>query len=131
MHVNLFIPCFVDQLYPHTAFNMIKVLKKVGCTVHYNAEQTCCGQPAYNAGYWDECRSVAKKFVHDFTGDQYIVAPSGSCTGFVRNYYDKVLRNTGHEMEMHHHQLPVYEFTEFLTAVLNVEDFGAEFKASA
>ncbi|HRO45741.1 (Fe-S)-binding protein [Agriterribacter sp.] len=131
MHVSLFIPCFVDQLYPQTAFNMIKVLKKAGCTVHYNAEQTCCGQPAYNAGYWDECRSVAEKFVRDFSENEYIVAPSGSCIGFVRNYYGKVLENNGHEKEMHHQQLPVYEFTEFLTTVLNVEDLGAEFKASA
>ena len=99
--------------------------------MHYNTEQTCCGQPAYNAGYWDECRSVAEKFVRDFEGNEYIVAPSGSCTGFVRNYYDKVLEDTGNQTQIHHQQLPVYEFTEFLTTVLNVEDIGAEFKASA
>ena len=58
MNVHLFIPCFVDQLFPETAFNMVKVLEKLGCSVSYNTEQTCCGQPAFNAGYQDECRSV-------------------------------------------------------------------------
>ena len=57
MNVQLFIPCFVDQLYPDTAFNMIKVLEKTGCTVTYNTSQTCCGQPAFNAGFWDEAKS--------------------------------------------------------------------------
>ncbi|HEU0109946.1 MAG TPA: (Fe-S)-binding protein, partial [Flavisolibacter sp.] len=51
MNVQLFIPCFVDQLYPQTAFNMIAVLEKAGCTVNYNPSQTCCGQPAFNAGF--------------------------------------------------------------------------------
>jgi Fe-S oxidoreductase len=59
MTIQLFIPCFVDQLFPQTAFNMIKVLEKAGCEVKYNTEQTCCGQPAYNAGFWSEAeRSV-------------------------------------------------------------------------
>ena len=63
MIVQLFIPCFVDQLYPDTAFNMIKVLEKLGCTVDYDVEQTCCGQPAFNAGFWEESKSVCEKFV--------------------------------------------------------------------
>jgi L-lactate dehydrogenase complex protein LldE len=54
MKVQLFVPCFVDQLFPDTAFNMIKVLEKAGCSVSYNPSQTCCGQPAFNAGFWDE-----------------------------------------------------------------------------
>src|SRR5690606_31622516 len=88
---QLFISCFVDQLFPDTAFNMVKVLEKCGCAVRYNPGQTCCGQPAFNAGYWDECRPVASKFAGDFHPEGYIVAPSGSCSGFVRNYFDKLL----------------------------------------
>ena len=60
MIVDIFIPCFMDQIYPDTAMNMVKVLEKVGCAVNYNPEQTCCGQPAFNAGYWDQCKSVGK-----------------------------------------------------------------------
>ena len=77
---------------------MVKVLEKLGCKVTYNANQTCCGQPAFNAGYWDDAKSVAKKFLHDFEGDGYIVGPSGSCTGFVRNYYDKMLENSAERL---------------------------------
>jgi L-lactate dehydrogenase complex protein LldE len=87
MNVQLFIPCFVDQLYPQTAFNMVKVLKKAGCNVLYNTNQTCCGQPAFNAGFCDESRAVAEKFLNDFNTADYIVAPSASCVGFIRNYY--------------------------------------------
>ena len=94
MKVQLFIPCFVDQLYPATAFNMVKVLEKLGCTVAYNSNQTCCGQPAFNAGFQDECKDVATKFLNDFSGTEYIVAPSASCAGFVRNYYGKIFDNS-------------------------------------
>lgn len=125
MRVQLFIPCFVDQLYPDTAWNMVRILEKCGCTVHYNPEQTCCGQPAFNAGYWDECASVAAKFAGDFDTGDYIVAPGGSCTGFVRNYFDK-LQNGLHPV-----QKQLFEFTEFLTKVLGIKDVGAELQGRA
>ena len=64
--VQLFIPCFVDQLFPQTGLNMAKVLEHFGCEVSFNPNQTCCGQPAYNAGYQDEAREIACKFVTDF-----------------------------------------------------------------
>ena len=70
MKVQLFIPCFVDQLYPEVGMNMVKVLEKVGCQVSYNPNQTCCGQPAYNAGYLKEAKAVSEKFIHDFSGDE-------------------------------------------------------------
>ena len=90
MKVQIFIPCFVDQLYPQTAFNMVKVLEKAGCEVFYNTNQTCCGQPAFNAGFLDETRSVCNKFIQDFDNADYVVAPSASCVGFIRNYYSKL-----------------------------------------
>ena len=63
MNVQLFVPCFVDQLYPDVAFNMVKVLEKAGCTIQYNKNQTCCGQPAFNAGFNNESKAVATKFL--------------------------------------------------------------------
>lgn len=59
MNVQIFIPCFIDQLYPSVAFNMIKVLEKAGCSVKYNPNQTCCGQPAFNAGFGAKQRMFA------------------------------------------------------------------------
>jgi L-lactate dehydrogenase complex protein LldE len=73
---------------------MVKVLEKAGCTVTYNDNQTCCGQPAFNAGFWGEAKDVCTKFLKDFSGSDYIVAPSASCVGFVRNYYEKIFENT-------------------------------------
>ncbi|MCB9045963.1 MAG: (Fe-S)-binding protein [Chitinophagales bacterium] len=131
IQVQLFIPCFVDQLYPETGMNMVKVLEKLGCEVSYNAKQTCCGQPAFNAGYWDESRSVAKKFVNDFEGNGYVVGPSGSCTGFVRNYYDRLLENSSAHVNSHQLSNRMFEFTEFLTNILKVEDIGATLNGKA
>ena len=131
MNVQIFIPCFVDQLYPDTAFNMIKVLEKAGCTVSYNAAQTCCGQPAFNAGFWDEAKSVCTKFLKDFKGADYIVAPSASCVGFVRNYYPKLFENSSLHHSVADTGKRIYEFSEFLINVLKVENFGAELEGKA
>ncbi len=129
--VQLFIPCFVDQLYPKTGMNMVKVLEKLGCEISYNPKQTCCGQPAFNAGYREEAKSVAKKFLHDFEEDTFIVGPSGSCTGYVRNFYDKMFKNSSDHNLSNQIRGNVYEFTEFLTDVLQVENLGAKFAAKA
>lgn len=131
MNVQLFIPCFVDQLYPATAFNMVKVLEKLGCTVTYNSNQTCCGQPAFNAGFQDECKDVATKFLNDFSGNEYIVAPSASCSGFVRNYYGKLFDNSSVHNEVKGISKRLYEFSEFLTDVLKVENVGARLEGKA
>ncbi|MEO6832092.1 MAG: (Fe-S)-binding protein [Chitinophagaceae bacterium] len=129
--VQLFIPCFVDQMYPHTGLNMARILEKIGCEVSYNPKQTCCGQPAFNAGYWDDARAVAAKFLEDFDQEFYIVAPSGSCTGFVRNYYEKLFENSEEKNKSAKVRAYLYEFTEFLVDVLKVEDLGAVFKGKA
>lgn len=132
MHkVQLFIPCFVDQLYPETGMNMVKVLEKLGCKVTYNQKQTCCGQPGFNAGYWDEAKAVGNKFLHDFEGEGYIVSPSGSCTGYVRNYYDKLFENSSEHLLSNEVKGKMFEFTEFLTKVLKVDDIGATLNGKA
>lgn len=131
LNVSLFIPCFVDQLYPDTAFNMIKVLEKLGCSVQYNPEQTCCGQPAFNAGYWKEAKTVGKKFLNDIHTYDYIVSPSASCTGYVRNYYGKLFDNSAVHNEMKEVQKNMFEFSEFLVNILNVTDVGATLDGTA
>lgn len=131
MQVQLFIPCFVDQLYPETGMNMVKVLEKLGCKVLYNTRQTCCGQPAYNAGYRQEAKTVATKFLRDFKDNSYIVTPSGSCAGYVRNCYDSLFDNSSDHNLSNQVCGNMYEFTEFLTKVLKVEDMGAELNGRA
>lgn len=131
MNVHVFIPCFVDQLYPTAGFNTIKVLEKAGCTVIYNPDQTCCGQPAFNAGYWGESREVCSKFIKDFEQAEYVVMPSASCTGFVNNYYEKVFGNTANHNATKEIKGKVFELSDFLVNVLKVVDLGASFNAKA
>lgn len=131
MNVQLFIPCFVDQLYPQTAFNMVKVLEKGCCTVSYNTNQTCCGQAAFNAGFWNEAKSVAGKFIKDFDNTDYIVAPSASCVGFVRNYYSQLFENSSQHNTVKNLTSRIFEFTEFLVRILKIENFGSRFNAKA
>ncbi len=131
MNVQIFIPCFVDQLYPDTAFNMIKVLEKAGCTVSYNGDQTCCGQPAFNAGFWDESKAICSKFLKDFQGTDYIVAPSASCVGFVRNYYGKLFENSSLHHEVADIGKRIFEFSAFMIDILKVDNVGAVLNGKA
>ncbi len=131
MNVEIFIPCFVDQLYPDTAFNMIKVLEKAGCTVGYNAAQTCCGQPAFNAGFWEEAKAVCTKFLKDFRGSDCIVTPSASCAGFVRNYYSKLFENSSLHHEVVDAGKRIFEFSEFMIEILKVDNVGASLDGKA
>ncbi len=131
MHVQIFIPCFVDQLYPETAFNMVKVLEKAGCTVTYNSDQTCCGQPAFNAGFIDESKAVCTKFIKDFSNAEYIVSPSASCVGFVRNYYTKLFDNSSVHNAVKDMRNRIFEFSEFMVNVLKIESVGAKLDGKA
>ncbi|MFN9784142.1 MAG: (Fe-S)-binding protein [Sphingobacteriales bacterium] len=127
MDVQIFIPCFIDQLFPDTAFNMIKVLEKAGCKVHYNEEQTCCGQPAFNAGFREESKIVCKKFIEDFSGREFIVTPSASCAGFVKNYYHKLLSGASNINDIRAMQSRIFELSDFLVNIVKKVDFGASF----
>lgn len=125
MIVDIFIPCFIDQMYPQAGFNMVKVLEKVGCAVNYNPEQTCCGQPAFNAGYWAEAREVGEKFIKEFQNDRYIVSPSASCVGMIKNYYPEMFHNSVLHNELKQIQKNIFEFSDFLVNVLKITDIGA------
>jgi len=127
MKVQLFIPCFIDQLYPQVAFNTIKILEKAGCTVAYNTQQTCCGQPAFNAGFWGESKDVCTKFVQDFDGVDYIVSPSASCAGFIRNNYGKLFENNAFQSPAKKVSSQIFELSEFLVKILGITDLGASF----
>jgi L-lactate dehydrogenase complex protein LldE len=131
MRVQLFIPCFVDQLYPQTAFNTIKVLEKAGCAVSYNPAQTCCGQPAFNAGFWNESKAICSKFLKDFNTEDYIVAPSASCVGFVRNYYKKLFEDDAAAIDAATIGKNIFELSDFLVNVLQRTQFDARLEGTA
>ena len=128
MEVDIFVPCFIDQVYPETAFNMIKVLEKAGVKVHYNAEQTCCGQMAFNSGFWDEAKKLGVKFIKDFNCGRPIVGPTASCIGYVKNYFDELFYNSPYHNDYKSLQRNIYEITDFLVNVLKVKDLGSVFE---
>lgn len=125
MKVDLFIPCFIDQLRPETAFNTVKVLEKAGCHVNYNVDQTCCGQAAFNAGYWDEAREVGVKFLTEADLNRYMVSPSASCVGMIRNSYDFLFQNSSHHNRFRQLQKKIFELSEFMIDVLKVDSIGS------
>jgi L-lactate dehydrogenase complex protein LldE len=131
MDVQIFVPCFMDQLYPNTAFNMIKILERFGCNVRYNEEQTCCGQPAYNAGFRLEAKEVCAKFLKDFSGKNIVVVPSASCAGFIHNYYPQMFNNSSSHNEIKQLKNRVVELSDFLVNHLKVTNVGASLAAVA
>jgi L-lactate dehydrogenase complex protein LldE len=125
--VSLFIPCFVDQLTPEVGLDTARVLRRIGWEVDFPEEQTCCGQPAFNTGYWDDARPVAERFLRVFRSAEVIVCPSGSCTTMVRNFYPELLAATALCDEAQSLAGRVFEFSEFLVKVAGVSDVGAHF----
>jgi L-lactate dehydrogenase complex protein LldE len=121
--VALFVPCFVDQLCPQVAVDMARVLRRAGCEIYFPEEQTCCGQPAFNSGFWDDAGAVAMRWLRIFDKAEVIVGPSGSCTAMVRKFYPELLKDSVSLDVIHR----VYEFSEFLTNVLKLQDVGASF----
>jgi len=130
MDIDLFIPCFIDQIYPDTGFNVVKILEKFDVKVHYNTKQTCCGQIAFNSGYWDETKKLGEKLIREFLNNRYIVGPSASCVSMVKNYYPNLFHNTVLHNEYKQVQKNIFEFTDFLVNILKIEDTGASFHHS-
>ncbi|MFV1968360.1 MAG: (Fe-S)-binding protein [Pirellulaceae bacterium] len=124
MQVGLFIPCYVDQLYPDVGLATVEVLEKQGVDVVFPHEQTCCGQPMANTGCNKETRPVAQKFLRVFRDFKHVVCPSGSCVSMVRYHYDQHLAGEPGFEELKRN---TYELCEFLTDVLNVETIEGRF----
>lgn len=127
MLVSLFVPCFVDQLMPDVAVDTVTVLRRIGYEVEFLREQTCCGQPAFNTGYWNEARSCAERFVRVFKNAELIVCPSGSCTTMVRAFYPELLESSSLHDEAVALGKRTFELSEFLVKVAGVTDVGATF----
>ncbi len=124
--VYFFGTCLIDLVYPNAGMSGIKLLEREGVTVIYPQQQTCCGQPAWNSGYRDEAREVAALQLSIFKKDIPIVVPSGSCAGMMKTHYPALFKGSEHEKLALQHASRVYELTEFLVDVLDIqlEDLG-------
>lgn len=130
MRVSLFITCLADQLYPQVGESVARLLHRYGCEVDFPEGQTCCGQPAFNSGYQEEAKEVAKSMIRAFEQSDYVVSPSGSCTGMVHHYYPYLFEGEP-EWQDKARQLveKTYEFSQFLVHVLGIREVEAEFPA--
>lgn len=125
--VSLFVTCIVDQLFPNVGMSMVRVLESLGCKVDFPADQTCCGQPAFNSGYRDEAATVARHFLKVFGDAEYVLVPSGSCTSMIGHHFADLFPKESKEAhQVHKLHSRVWEFSRFLTEVLKVEDVGAK-----
>jgi L-lactate dehydrogenase complex protein LldE len=126
--VSLFIPCTVDLFLPHIGEATVSLLRRGGVNPVYHPEQTCCGQPAINAGYQKEARQAAKHFIEVFGKDETVVSPSGSCVCMVKYHYPELLAEEPEWRRRAEDLAPrVYELSQYLVDVLKVEDLGASF----
>jgi L-lactate dehydrogenase complex protein LldE len=121
MDVALFVPCYVDQLYPRVAMATAELLERLGCTVHVPDGQTCCGQPLANSGFPDGAAPLASRMVDVFKEFELVVCPSGSCTAMVRHQFEKLLPGDAGALSL---QGRTYELCEFLHDVLKVSPKG-------
>ncbi|MDQ3864428.1 MAG: (Fe-S)-binding protein, partial [Actinomycetota bacterium] len=134
LRVALFVPCYVDQINPEVGVSVVRILRRLGVDVIYPEGQTCCGQPAFNSGFFDEARAVGRHFLDVFEKERfdYIVCPSGSCTTIVSHYYRFIFKDLPEERERSEVLGErVREFSDFLVNVLGVKDLGARYAGKA
>lgn len=129
MTVDLFVPCYIDQFYPQTAFNAIKILEKCDITVNYNPEQTCCGKEVYDAGYFEKARILSEKFLDDFNNKNPIVGLSPACVAHVQTNYQNLFHNTGSHYQYLEVKNNIIELTDFLVNKVGKVDFKSNFEA--
>ena len=123
MKIGLFIPCYVNQLYPNAAIATLELLQKFGAEVSYPSKQTCCGQPMANSGYEHLTQSCNDLFIENFSGFDYVVGPSASCVLHIKDH----LHSHADENAASEIRGKIYELVEFLTDILKIDTLDAYF----
>lgn len=130
MRTALFITCFNDTVFPETGHAVVALLERLGCTVDFPLEQTCCGQMHFNTGYQRECLPLVRRFAEVFADYDAVVTPSGSCAAMVRDHHAALASRVARDpvLTAAVEAAPrLYELSEFLVDVLGVTDVGAYF----
>ncbi|UOE94967.1 (Fe-S)-binding protein [Alkalihalobacillus sp. LMS39] len=125
MKVSLFITCLGDVFYPGVGKDTVEILERLNCEVVFPANQTCCGQPAYNSGYHKETKEVAKHMINTFAESEYVVSPSGSCATMFHEYVHLFEDEPKWQEKAKELAAKTYELTAFIVDVLQIEDVGA------
>lgn len=125
--VSLFATCLADQFWPEVLHATVTVLERAGCRVTFDPRQTCCGQPAFNSGFANDARTVARHFLDVFEAAESIVVPSGSCTAMVHRFPDLFAGEPAMQQRMHTVAHRTFELSAFLVRELGVTELGARF----
>ncbi len=131
MKITLFIPCFINTCYPQAGMAMVRIFEELGHTVAFREELVCCGQPAFNSGYWDEARPVAQRALEVLADAEVVVIASGSCGAMVKTFYPELFAGTAQEAAARDLAARTFEFSQFLVDRLGVSDLGARYPARA
>ncbi|PLY10811.1 MAG: Fe-S oxidoreductase [Arcobacter sp.] len=124
MTIGLFIPCFMNELYPEASMATLKLLEKLNFNVEYPVEQTCCGQPMANSGCSQDIEKLAHRFVNTFKKYDYVVAPSGSCVTMVKEHYEPFFNDNKDYNKI---KTSIYEITEFLHDIAKIDKLDSKF----
>ena len=130
MTITLFIPCFIDSLYPNVGISVVRILERLGHRVECPESITCCGQPAFNSGYWEEARSVARPVLEKLKEVEAVVIPSGSCGAMLKVFYPQLFAGLPQAPDAKALSHKVWELSDFLVNRLNVVNVGARFPHS-
>jgi len=129
MKVTLLVPCFIDACFPQAAISMVRVLERLGHTVEFFEDITCCGQPAFNAGCWNDAKAVAARVLTRLVKAEVVVIGSGSCGAMIKVFYTELFQGTVYEEMARAVAHKTFEFSDFLVSNLGVSDVGARFEA--
>jgi len=129
MRITLFVPCFVDAFYPQVGISMVRILERLGHTIDYAQNLACCGQPAFNSGYWPAARAVATKVLDTLRNAEVVVIASGSCGAMLKVFYPEIFQDTPRHESALALAAKTWEFSAFLVDKLGVTNVGARFPA--
>ena len=126
VRASLFVTCIIDRLYPEVGESTVSVLRRLGVDLDFPAAQTCCGQPAFNSGFWSDAKPLARRTIEVLQSDRYVVVPSGSCASMIRVFYDELFHD---EPQMRNRIASLasrtFELSEFIYDVLGVSDLSS------
>ena len=128
---SLFVTCIIDQFFPEVGEATVRVLRRLGVEVEFDQSQTCCGQPAFNNGYWNDAKPTARRLLNSYEGEGNVVVPSGSCASMLRVFYNELFHDEPDTLASVQALAPrVFEFTEFVSDVLGAENVEGLFQSS-
>ncbi len=127
MRITLFVPCFMDVVYPQAAISMVTLLERLGHTIDFPSELACCGQPPFNSGYWEEARQMARPVLKRLESSDAVVIGSGSCGAMLKVFYQELFANQPEALAAEALAGRTWEFSDFLVNQLGITDLGAAF----